>query len=401
MKIWPFKRKPPVEAKSLASPEEWLREIFGISPPGSTALSASQALRVPAVQSAVRVISEAVASLDIKIMRIEAGGGEAEDRDHPAARLLQDEANAWTTSFELIRDLVSMALTSDAGGLAWVNRLNGEPREIIRYEPGAITVEYSDQRTNEPAYTLNNRRLDPGDVIHLRGPFTQCPLTLARDAIAVLSVMETHAARLFSTGARPGGVIETDKNVGDEGVKRMLAGWRAAQEGAANAGKTAILWDGAKWRQMTLNSVDAQFLELRKFQILEVARAFRVPPSMLFELDRATWSNSEQMGKEFLTYTLEPWLRALEGALRRALFTPEERPAYRVWFERDDLTRADLGTRATAYSSLIAARVLNPNEARGWEGLEPYAGGDEFANPNTGASQPGAAAPQEPMNGPE
>jgi phage portal protein BeeE len=86
MKIWPFTRKPPVEAKSLASPEEWLREIFGISPPGSTALSASQALRVPAVQSAVRAISEAAASLDIKVMRIDAGGGEVEDRDHPAVQ---------------------------------------------------------------------------------------------------------------------------------------------------------------------------------------------------------------------------------------------------------------------------------------------------------------------------
>lgn len=140
---------------------------------------------------------------------------------------------------------------------------------------------------------------------------------------------------------------------------------------------------------MTLNSVDAQFLELRKFQISEIARAFRVPPSMLFELDRATWSNSEQMGREFLTYCLEPWLKALEVGLGRALLTKEERKSYRIAFDRDDLTRADLTARATAISSLISAKVLNPNEARQWLDMEPYAGGSEFGNPHINPNTPG------------
>src|SRR5262249_52778811 len=84
----------------------------------------------------------------------------------------------------------------------------------------------------------------------------------------------------------------------------------------------------------------------------------------------------------------EPWLRALEGSLRRALFLADDRKRYLIRFDRDDLTRADLGQRATAYSSLISSRVINPNEARDWEGLAPYDGGNQFANPNTGSSQP-------------
>jgi HK97 family phage portal protein len=112
---------------------------------------------------------------------------------------------------------------------------------------------------------------------------------------------------------------------------------------------------------------------------------------MLFELDRATWSNSEQMGKEFLSYSLAPWLRAVESALNRALFTPEERKlGYRVAFDEDDLTRADFGARSTAYSSAISARWLSPNDVRKYEGLPPYPGGHEYVNPNTGSSQPGA-----------
>ena len=390
MRLWPS-RKSPVEKKSLSQPETWLAEIFGISTPGTTAISANTAMTIPAVGAAVRVISEAAASLNVKVMHIDEDGKETEDRKHPTVALLQDQANDWTDSFTFIRDLVARALTADAGGLAWVNRPGTEPREIVLYEAGAITVQYDDRRTGEPRYELDGRPIPAQDIIHLRGPFSSCPLTLAREAIGVAYVLEQHAARLFKNGARPAGVIEIPKAIGQEAFNKLKAAWRASHDGLDNSGKTAVLMDGAKFNAQTLKSTDAQFLELRKFQILEIARAFRVPPSMLFELDRATWSNSEQLGREFLVYTLEPWLRALEGALRRALFTSEERSSYRVWFERDDLTRADLGTRATAYSSLISARVLNPNEARAWEGLEPYDGGEIFANPNTGSSQPGAS----------
>ena len=370
------------EAKSLSAPDADLYEIFGVIP-STVAVSTTVALSVPAVSSAIRVISEAAASLDVKIMRVADDGTETEDRSHPAGRLLRGDANDWLSGYELIRGVVAQALMHDNGGLAWVNRVNGEPREIIHYIPGMIGVEYASEGTNEPTYKLNGQTIPSRDVIHVRGAFSRAPLTLAKEAIGIAHVLETHAVRLFRNGARPGGVIEIPGNIGDEGLKKLRSAWRAAHEGADNAGKTATLFGGAKFNPLTMTSTDAQFLELRKFQILEIARAFRVPPSMLFELDRATWSNSEQMGREFLTYTLEPWLRSLEGAFRRALFTPEERATHRIWFERDDLTRADLAARATAYSSLISSRVLNPNEARAWEGLPPYADGEAFINPNT------------------
>lgn len=378
MQIWPFNRKAHVEQKSLAEPDGELLAMFtGITP--GAGVSAATALTVPAVAAAVRVISEAAASLDIRVIRTD-GNAQVDDDEHPAAKLLHGDVNGWTSAYELIRDLVAAALTRDAGGMAWVNRVDGKPIEIINYEPSVLSVAYED--TREPKYRLGSRPVPASDIIHLRGAFSRCPLTLAREAIAVAHVMEAHASRLFKNGARPGGVIEFPKGLGDEGLKKMKAAWRAAHEGSENTGKTAILWDGATFKAMTLNSTDAQFLELRKFQILEIARAFRVPPSMLFELDRATWSNSEQMGFEFLTYTLEPWLQALEATLSRALFAPEERSTYRILFDRDDLTRASLTERATAISSLISARVLNPNEGRDWIDLAPYAGGNEFLNPN-------------------
>ena len=398
--IWPFNRKASVEQKSgTSAPDAWLLQLFaGVSATGLT-VSNADALEVPAVSSAIRLISEAAASLNMKVEgRSTDGWGET--IDHPVANLLAGDVNDWLGGFEFIRDLVAQALVSDNGGLAYVARAEGRPVEIIHYDSGNLTAERSTKGTGEYAYALSGAPIAARDIIHLRSPFTRSPLTLAKQAIGISKAMANHAGNLFANGAKPGGVIEFPNGMDDEGYKKMQAAWQAVHEGSANTGKTAILWHGAKFNPLTLNSTDAQFLELRKFQILEIARAFRVPPAMLYELDRATWSNSEQQGKEFLSYTLEPWLRALEGALRRGLFTANERKSYRIRLERNDLTRADLGNRATAYSSLIASRVINPNEARAWEDMAPYEGGEVFANPNTGASQPDAAA-QAPDDDPE
>jgi HK97 family phage portal protein len=391
--MWPFNKKAvEAETKSLPSgisdPSPELLELFAGSPTGGFGVSASQALTVPAVQAAIRVISEAVASLDVTVKR-KVDGKEVDAPEHAVAKLLNGQANPWTSGYELLRDLVAQALTSDAGGLAWVNRVRGEPREVIHYTPGSITVQYDTKGTGEPEYRLTGKRIKSADVVHLRGAFSRCPLSLAADAIGTAKQMERHAGNLFKNGARPGGVIETPKPVGESGIVKMLAGFKAAYTGGG-AGSTAVLWDGSTWKPMTLTSVDAQFLESRKFQNLEIARAFRVPPSMLFEMDRATWSNAEQAAREFITWTLIPWVKALESALNRALLTDEERGEYRIVFDMDDVSQADLTARATAISTLIMAEVINPDQARAWLGMEPRPGGDVYKNPNT---SPGAQPP--------
>lgn len=396
MRIWPFSSRsaaPETRAAESApgEPTDWFSGLLAGLPAGSGAVSGAEALRVPAVAAAVRVIAEAAASLDLKVMERRPGGTEAEIPDHPAAAFLRGAVNDWTSGFELIRDLVAAALTLDQGGIAWVGRISGRVDEIIQFRPGALTAEF-DTLTGEPRYRLQGEPVPRSDVVHVRGPFDRSPLSLAAEAIGVARMMERHAAKLFENGARPGGVITTPKPLGDKGVRAMISAWRAAHDGADKTGKTAILWDGASFSPLMLSSVDAQFLELRKFQILEIARAFRVSPTLLFDFDRATWANGEQAGKEFLTYTLEPWLKTLEAALGRVLLTREERRTRRFLFDRDDLTRADLQTRATAISSLIAAKVLNPNTARSWLDLGPYDGGEIYQNPAINPERSGPEA---------
>ena len=372
MKLWPFNRQAG-ETKALS--DDLLAVLGG--PSGGYAVSASEALKVPAVAAAVRTISEAAACLDVDVVYEEGAA-----IDHPVAALLKSDVNPWTSGFDLVRDLVADALTRDAGGLAWVNRVRGEPREIIKYDAGCIDVTYDSLGTGQPSYRMNGIEIDAADVVHLRGAFSRCPLTLAREAIGLARTMEAHAGGLFRNGARPGGVIEFPGAVGEEALKRMRAGWRAAHEGEGNTGRTAILWDGAKFSALTMTSTDAQFLELRRFQIEEIGRAFNLPVSMLGDLTRATWSNASEMQRQFLQLCLEPWLRALEAALSRSLFSAEERGRYRIVFARDDFTNVDLTSRATAINSLVSSRVLSPNEARSWLDLPPREGGDTFSNPN-------------------
>ena len=383
------------QRKSLAAPDADLLALFGASAPTAAGVSVGpgSALQVPAVACAVRAISEAVATLDVKVMRRD-GAAEVEAPEHPVAGLLRDRVNDWTPGFEFLRDLVASALLHDQGGLAWVNRVGARPVEVIAYDAAHLTAQRHEDGTGAYRYFINGREEPAANVIHLRSPFGRSPVTLARESIGLALTLDAHAARLFGNGAKPSGLLSLKGRATPEAIKRIREAWHLAH-GGGKSGGTAIVDDDASYSPLTMTSVDGQFMELTGFQVLQIARAFRVPPQMLFDLERATWSNSEQMGREFLTYTLEPWLRAAESALRLALFSPEEYPTHRVMFERDDLTRADLGARATAYSSLIASRVVNPNEVRAWEGLPAYEGGAEFANPHTGSNQAGAAAPQD------
>jgi HK97 family phage portal protein len=392
MRSW-FRTRPQLETKAPSEDAGPACAVYPIGGIFGGIAPLTVALRIPAVASAVQIISEAVATLDVGIAELK-DGREEKVTDHPILGLLKGSVNDWTTGFEFTRQLVIDALTDDRGGMAWVNRVNGEVREVIRYLPGIIICD-PDTATGERRYWMNAVRQPLDSIIHVLPPLGRAPLSLAWDAIKTAAALDNHAQKLFSNGARPSGLLKFPKEMGENAIKKTIAAWRAAHEVVENQGRTAILHDGADFLPITFNSTDAQFLENRKFQIQEIARAFNIPSPMLGDLERATWSNSEQKGREFLSYTLEPWLRALEGAMGRALFSDDERSRLVIRFDRDDLTRADLSTRATVINSLIASQTINPNEGRGWIGLPPREGGDEFKNPNitTAAPKSGDTSP--------
>lgn len=367
--------------KSLAQPTADELAIFAGIVPGSGMVSAAVAIQVPAVSHCIRLISEGVASLDRRVVRV-VDGVETESTEHPATRFLVDHWNEWTSPFEGVRDLVAGALTNDHGGVQWVNRIGGEVREIVQYQTLAVTI---DTVTGEPKYELSGRALKISDVVHVRGPFSRAPLTLARETIGTAYTMAQRAAKLFQNASRPAGWIEFAEFLEEEAFNRMKASWEAAHGAPENSGKTAILFGGAKFHPVEFKSTDAQFLELKREQVVEIGRAFGIPPGQLFEMGRQTWANYETADRSYRVETLEAWIRVTEAALSRALLSDDDRRAgYRVSIDRDDLTRSDLVARATAINSLRASEVLSADEARSWLGMGPRPADklDDYRNPN-------------------
>jgi len=342
-------------------------------------------MKVPAVASSVALISSATASLPVKVLASSADTGKEANPDHPAYNLVHRDSNDWTSAGALRAALTADALLHDRGGFAYVNRVNGKPVEILRLEPTSVSVDH-DKISGEPFYVSgegrNRKTYSYRDILHIQAPNGVSPIFQAREAIGLALVLEQHAGRLFSKGARPSGVLKFPKMLGEDAAKRIATGWHAAHAGE-NSGRTAILEEGGEFQALSFTSVDSQFAEMRAFQIVEIARAFRVPPHMIYDLGRATWSNSEQMNAEFLTYTLMPWIKIWEAAYTRVLLRDDERDSHSIEFVVDGLLRPDTATRASAYQVFRSAGIMTANEIRKLENLPPLPGGDDLTNPYT------------------
>lgn len=382
----------------LAAPDPAMLALFGVLPSISGAsVTPQSAMSVPAVAAAVGLISSTIGTLPAKVFTKLDTGGKTPAPDHAAYPIVHDDANEWTSACQLRSQLTADALLF-GNGYAYANRVNGKVQEFIRLDPASVTPKI-DAVTGEPTYEVkqgNTKRLYPfRDILHIPATTTSdgvtgiAPIHFAREAIALSITLEGHAAKLFGRGARPSGVLTFEKKLDPETAKRISESWHLAHSGEA-AGKTAVLEEGGSFEPITFNSVDAQFAEMRRFQILEIARAFRVSPFFLMELERATWSNSEQMRLDFMQFTLLPWLRTWEAAYRRVLLDPSERSTTSIEFVVDDLLRGDTTTRATAYAQFRSAGVMTANEIRKLENLPALPGGDELSNPytSTGTTAP-------------
>ncbi|QTI79016.1 phage portal protein [Roseomonas marmotae] len=388
---------PESRAASGTLKDAWTALLLGSGGPTAAGVSVSPetAMRSTAVFGAVKVLAETVSQLPIHVYRQNADGGRERASDHPVEALLSDAANPWTPASEF-RLIMETQLALHGNAYAWIGRGAAGVEELIPLESQRVAVE-ADAVTMEPSYTVTDanghqRTYGRTEILHIRGVGAglykgDSPVVLAREAIALSMVLEKHGAGLFGRGARPAGILETPNFLTAEQRAALSASWNGQHQGGSNAGKTAILESGLKFVPLQLSSVDAQFLEMRKFQLQEIARVWRVPLHLLADLDRVTHSNAEELGRQFLTFTLLPILRAWQDALRLTLLTPEERRAgLYIEFLVDDLARADLSARFTSYSQAVAAGIYNPNEIRAMENRSPYAGGEVYTRPvNTAA----------------
>lgn len=363
-------------------------------------VTAETALRCSTVFACVRIISETLAQLPVHLYRKKGDDDRERAVDHPAYRLAAKAANPWTPASEF-RLIVGAHFATVGNGYAFVNKdAAGQPVELIQLDARQVAVKLN-PLTLEPVYTVTlpdgtPREYGRADIFHVRGVGLDTykgvsTVNLAREAIGLALTLEKHCAGLFGRGAKPSGILKHAKTMTDPVLKRIRAQFSGWFVGGANAGKTLILEDGTEFQQLQLSSVDAQTLEMRRHQVAEISRYWRIPLHMLNDLERATHNNAESMGQQFLTFCILPILKLWCDALALSLLTEDERETLYFEFLIDDLARAEILKRFEAYSKAINSGVLNPNEARGMENRPGYAGGETFMRPvNTAPAPTGA-----------
>ena len=378
------------ETRSLADPETWLAELFGASPSGSgVSVSGSTAMRAPAVRAAVTAISEACGQLPLVVVETGPNGLRKPAEGHPLHPILNQASNGWTSSNQLREQLVRDALLHGNGYL-WIARDGtGAVRELIRLRPGDTTVaEDVANPLSAPVYRIDGTVVSGRDLIHLRCPLGPDgangvgPVQDAREAIGLALALEQTEASIVKNAAKPGGIVSFADRLTPEQIAQRGKLWKATF-GRIGQGGTAVLDAGGKFDPLVFNLVDAQFAELRAFQLAEIARAFRVPPVLLQDYGRATWANSAEMGRQFVNFTLAPWFARIEGEFALKLFTEEERGHLCLEHDTDQLTNADPVARAQAAQAFRSAGVMTANELRRLENLPPHADGDALTNPYT------------------
>ena len=352
------------------------------------------AMQMTAVYSCVRILAEAIAGLPLHLYRYTDNGSKEKAIEHPLYRLLHDEPNPEMTSFIFRETLMTHLLLWGNAYAQIVRNGKGEVLGLYPLMPNKMSVDrdtdgrlwYTYTRSTDEAPTMKGStvKLHPYDVLHIPGLgfdglVGYSPIAMAKNAIGMGIACEEYGARFFANGAAPGGVLEHPGTVKDP--QKIRDSWNSVYRGTGNAHKVAVLEEGMKYTPIGISPEQAQFLETRKFQINEIARIFRVPPHMVGDLEKSSFSNIEQQSLEFVKYTLEPWVIRWEQSIMRALLSTQEKEMYFVKFNLEGLLRGDYQSRMNGYAIARQNGWMSANDIRELENLDRISaedGGDLY-----------------------
>lgn len=344
------------------------------------------AMQMTAVYACVRVLAEAVAGLPLHFYQYKENGSKEKALNHPLYHLLHDEPNSEMSSFVLRETMMTHLLL---WGNAYAQILRNGKNEIIGLYPllpDRMQVERSETGQLYYLYSSNKGqvKLEQSEVFHIPGLgfdglVGYSPIAMSKNAIGMAIACEEYGAKFFANGANPGGVLEHPGTLKDP--IKIRESWNATFGGSSNAAKVAVLEEGMKYAPISISPDQAQFLETRKFQINEIARIFRVPPHMVGDLEKSSFSNIEQQSLEFVKYTLDPWISRWEQAMTRSLLSKEEKKNYFIKFNLDGLLRGDYQSRMQGYATGRQNGWMSANDIRELENLDKISaeeGGDMY-----------------------
>ena len=347
------------------------------------------AMQMTAVYSCVRILSEAVAGLPLHLYQYTDKSSKEKAVENPLYFLLHDEPNTEMTSFVFRETLMthlllwgnaySQIIRNGKGEVVGLYPLMPDRMTVNRDEKGQLYYEY--MVSSDDAKTLKGGtvRLSPYDVLHIPGLgfdglVGYSPIAMAKNAIGLAIAAEEYGSKFYANGATPSGILEYPGTVKEP--DKVRESWNAGFGGSSNAHKIAVLEEGMKYTPISISPNEAQFLETRKFQINEIARIFRVPPHMVGDLEKSSFSNIEQQSLEFVKYTLEPWLVRWEQAMQRSLIPQDDKSKYFIKFNVDGLLRGDYQSRMQGYATARQNGWMSANDIRELENLDRIPGED-------------------------
>ncbi|WP_418968455.1 phage portal protein [Alloscardovia omnicolens] len=357
------------------------RFFLGQSSSGK-AVTERSAMQMTAVYSCVRILAEAIAGLPLHVLDTDGDNVQKKATDHSLYRLLHDEPNPEMTSFMFREALMTHLLLWGNAYAQIIRNGRGEVLALYPLMPKQMRVGRDENKrliytyqmgSDEPTANAGTVTLTSREVLHIPGLgfdglVGYSPIAMAKNAIGMAIACEEFGAKFFANGAAPGGVLEHPGVIKDP--ERVRESWNATFAGAHNANKIAVLEEGMKYTPISISPEAAQFLETRKFQIDEIARIFRIPPHMVGDLDKSSFSNIEQQSLEFVKYTLDPWVVRFEQAMTRALLTDEEKSHLSIHFNVDGLLRGDYESRMRGYATARQNGWMSANDIRDLENLD-------------------------------
>ncbi len=358
--------------------------LFGGSSAGKT-VNERTAMQTTAVMACVRILAETLASLPLHTYKYTAAGKE-KALTHPLYNLLHTCPNPDMTSFIFRETLMAhlliygnayvQILRDGAGRVISLYPLMPDQMKVDRTPDGVLFYEYR----SDKGYVI----LRTDQILHIPGLgfdglVGYSPIAMAKNAIGFALATEEYGAAFFANGANPGGVLEHPGVLKDPG--KLRDSWNEIYRGSGNGSRVAVLEEGIQYKQISIPPEQAQFLQTRKYQLNEIARIFRIPPHMIGDLEKSSFSNIEQQSLEFVKYTLDPWVTRWEQAMRKALLLPSEKQEYFIKFNVNGLLRGDYKSRMDGYATGRQNGWLSANDIRELEDMDkiPAAdGGDLF-----------------------
>jgi HK97 family phage portal protein len=396
-----------VKAEQGDSQATWDR-WFGAAPPTMSGVTVTEttAMRVTAVLSCVKVIAESISTLPLMVFERDASGDKRAAPEHPLSEVLHLLSNEETTAQSLRETLCAHVLLRGTAFARIARDGAGDVRELWPIAPSTLRVERNKRSLKLEFHVSETgtatETLRPDQVWRIPG-LSWCgatglsPIGLARESVGLAMALEHATASSMKNGARLAGVVSHPGTMDEDEYKRFKESWNETYTGIVNAGKTAILEAGAKFEPVGMTFDDLQFIELKKFQVAEIARLFRVPLHMLFDDHAQPRANMEQASLEFVVYTLRPWLVRFEQTIARDLLLPAERARYFAEHNVAGLLRGDFAARMAGYAQGRQWGWWSVNDIRRLENLNGIGDeGDVYLQPSNMVPAGDVPAPEPP-----